>query len=59
MEETENKIGTQIVEGNPSLGRDGKQMVLKTGHDINFWHRKGHILGWRETATDGDKVWRY
>ena len=36
MEEIENKIGTQIVEENPSLGRDGKQMVLKTGHDINF-----------------------
>ena len=36
MEEIENKIATQIVEENPSLGRDGKQMVLKTGHDINF-----------------------
>ena len=35
MEDTENKIGTQTVEGNPSFGRDGKKMVLKTGHDIN------------------------
>lgn len=24
------------MEGNPSFGRDGKQIVLKTGHDITL-----------------------